>query len=111
MSNQDPFAAMGGLAGMLGGLQQRMEAMKERIARTEVEGIAAGGKVKVRMTCNFDVLAVSIDPSAMADRELLEDLVRAAMGDAAQKARDEMARGLRELAGGLPIPPGLIPGL
>lgn len=104
MSN--PFD-MGGMGALLGGFQQKMEDMKRNAAATEVEG-SASGLVRVKMTCDFQVTGVSIDPKAMDDREMLEDLVRAAAGDAVQKARDEMARQLKGLMGGLPIPPGLL---
>jgi DNA-binding YbaB/EbfC family protein len=111
MSN--PFDAMGGmqgLMGMFGNLQQKMEEMKKKAATTEVIGTAGGGMVTVKMTAGLEVLAVEIKPEAMGDREMLEDLVRAAIGDATQKARDTMAKALSDLTGGLPIPPGMLPG-
>lgn len=108
MSNPFDSGGMGGLMGLLGGFQQRMEDMKRKAAETEVEGTAGGGLVKVRMTCDMEVQAVSIAEEAMKDREMLEDLVRAAAGEATRKARDEMAKSIQELAGGLPIPPGLL---
>lgn len=111
MSNpfdQGGMGGMGGLMGLLGGFQQRMEEVKQRAAATEVEGVASGGLVRVKMTCDLTVTSVEIAEGAMGDRELLEDLCRAAMGEAVQKARDEMQKGLQELAGGLPIPPGLL---
>ncbi len=109
MSNPFDMGGMGGLGGMgalLGGLQQRVEDMKRRTSALRVEG-NAGGKVKVVMSGDFEVHSVSIDPSVMGDREMLEDLVRVAVSDATQKARQEMQRGVQQLAGGLPIPPGL----
>jgi DNA-binding YbaB/EbfC family protein len=108
MSNPFDMGGMGGLGALLGGFQQRVEDAKRQAAETEVEGAAGGDLVKVRMTCDFEVTGVTIAPAAMADREMLEDLLRAAMGEATRKARDEMARGLQALAGGLPIPPGLL---
>ena len=107
MSSPFDMGGLGGLSGLLGGFQQRIEAMKQRAATTEVEGAASGGVVKVRMTCDLNVSSVTIDPSALGDRELLEDLLRAAMNEATQKAKAEMGKGMSELAGGLPIPPGL----
>ena len=108
MSNPFDLGGMGGLGGLLGGFQQKMADMKERASSTEVEGVAGNGLVKVRMTCDFNPTSVSIDPAAMADREMLEDLIRAAMGEASRKAQDEVKRGIADLAGGLPIPPGLL---
>lgn len=106
----NPFD-MGGMGGMFAGLQQRMQEMKDNAARTEVEGVAAGGLVKVRMTCDYNVKAVEISPDAFEDRELLEDLTRAAIAEALRQVQEETAKGMQALTGGLPIPPGLIPGL
>lgn len=110
MSNPFDMGGMGGLGGlgaMFGGLQQKMADMKAQVARTEVDG-SAGGLVKVRMNGEFTVLSLTIDPKAMDDREMLEDLVRAAVNDASDKARAEMANQMKSLMGGLPIPPGLL---
>jgi DNA-binding YbaB/EbfC family protein len=106
----NPFD-LGNMGGLLGGLQQRMADMKEKAANTTVEGVAGGGLVKVSVTCDYHVDAVSISPDAMDDREMLEDLVRAALAEALRQARDETGKGMKDRAGGLPIPPGLIPGL
>jgi DNA-binding YbaB/EbfC family protein len=99
------------MGGLLGGLQQRMADMKEKAATTKVEGVAGGGLVTVRLTCDYHVDSVSISPDAMDDREMLEDLVRAALAEALRQAREETGKGMKAMAGGLPIPPGLIPGL
>ncbi len=110
MSNPfDPnmLGNMGGLMGMLGGVQQKMEDMKRKAAETIVEG-QAGGVVRVKMTGDFQVKSVTIDPKAMADREMLEDLVRVAVGDATDKVRAELAAQMKGVMGGLPIPPGLL---
>ena len=108
MSNPFDPGMLGGLGALLGNLPQKMETMKRRTAELRVEGTAGGGLVTVRMTGSLDVDSVRIDPKAMDDRELLEDLVRAAVSDATQKARDELSRGMSDLTGGLPIPPGLL---
>jgi DNA-binding YbaB/EbfC family protein len=102
------LGGLGGLSGLLGNFQQRVEAMKQRARETRVEGVAAGGLVRVCMAGDMSVESVRIDPKAMEDRELLEDLVRVAVSEAAEKARAEIARGMSELTGGLPIPPGLL---
>lgn len=106
----NPFD-MNNLGGLLGGLQERMADMKEKAANTKVTGTAAGGLVSVTVTCDYHVDSVSISDDAMGEREMLEDLVRAAMAEALRQARDETAKGMQAMAGGLPIPPGLIPGL
>jgi len=106
----NPFD-LGNLGGMLGGLQQRMEDMKQQAAQTVSEGTAGGGLVKISVTGDYQVTAVHIAPNAMDDRELLEDLVRAAMSEALRTVQESSAQRMSTLAGGLPIPPGLIPGL
>jgi DNA-binding YbaB/EbfC family protein len=101
---------LGGLMGMMGGLQQRMKAMQEEAGKTEVEGVAGGGLVKVVATCDQKIVSVHIAEGAADDRELLEDLVRAATNEALRLGREHMMNSLKEATGGLPIPPGLIPG-
>ena len=106
----NPFD-MGNLGQMLGSFQQRMDEMKKRAESTIVEGSAAGGLVSVKVTCAYDCTEVKIAPEAAEDPEMLEDLVRAAMNEALRKARDTTKENMGELAQGLPIPPGLIPGM
>ena len=102
----EPFD-MSNLTGLLGGFQQKMAEFKEKTAQLRCEGEAGGGLVKVVVTGDNQVVSVSIAEGAMEDREMLEDLVRAATGEALRKVKDEMAKGLQGLTGGLPIPPGL----
>ncbi len=102
---------MGPFGGMLAGLQRRMQDIKDEASRTEVEGSAGGGLVRVVATCDQNVVSVHIAPEAFEDRELLEDLLRAATNEAMRKGRELLASQLKALTGGLPIPPGLIPGL
>lgn len=97
------------LGALMGGMQQRMEEMKRRAAEARCEGEAGGGLVKVTLTGDYEVVSVSLAPGAMEDRELLEDLLRAATGDALRKVKAEMEKNVATLAGGLPIPPGLLP--
>jgi len=67
-------------------MQENMRKMQEQLATVEVEGQAGAGLVKVVMTCKHDVKRVTIDPSLLADdKEMLEDLVAAAMNDAARR--------------------------
>ena len=106
----NPFD-MNGMGGFLGGFQQKMADMKSRAENTVVEGQAAGGKVTVEVTCSYECVGIKIDPEVAKDVEILEDLVRAATNEALRKAREETKSAMGELASGLPIPPGLIPGL
>ena len=108
MSN--PFD-LGGLGGLLGGFQQKMATMKQRQAETVVTGSAAGGLVTIEATCDHQITNVSISPDAAADVEMLEDLVRAAANEVLRKIQEEQASAMQGMTAGLPIPPGMIPGL
>jgi nucleoid-associated protein EbfC len=100
----------GGLGGLMKQAQMMQENMKkaqEQLAQTEVEGQSGAGMVKVVMTCAHDVRRVSIDPSVMDDREMLEDLVAAAMNDAARKGEALSQEKMAGFTAGMNLPPGL----
>ena len=90
-------------------LQSKMKALQEELDHVEVEGIAGGGLVSVRMTAKMEVKAVKIDPSLIKpeEREILEDLLVAACSDARRKAEGAMQERMKELTGGLQLPPGM----
>jgi hypothetical protein len=90
-------------------LQSKMQAMQDELAHIEVEGMSGGGLVTVRMTAKMEVKAVKIDPSLMKadEREILEDLLVTALGDARRKAEAAMQEKMQSLTGGLGLPPGL----
>jgi DNA-binding YbaB/EbfC family protein len=90
-------------------LQSKMQAMQEELGNVEVEGLSGGGLVSVRMTAKMEVKAIKIDPSLMKadEREILEDLLVTALGDARRKAELAMAEKMQALTGGLGLPPGL----
>jgi nucleoid-associated protein EbfC len=98
------------LAGLMKQAQQMQDNMKkaqEELAQTEVEGQAGAGLVKVTMTCRHDVKRVSIDPSLLADdRDMLEDLVAAAVNDAVRRVETTTQEKMSGLTAGLPLPPG-----
>lgn len=100
---------MGNMGALFAGFQQKIQEMKDRAANTRCVGEAGGGLVKVTMTGDNNIVAVEIAEGAMDDREMLEDLVRAATGEALRKVRDAMQENVKELTGGLPIPPGMLP--
>lgn len=100
---------LGNLGALMGGFQQRMAEMKAKAAATRCVGEAGGGLVKVVMSGEYVLVDVTIDPRAMSDREMLEDLIKAATSEALRKVRAEMEASLQQLTGGLPIPPGLLP--
>ena len=90
-------------------LQSKMQAMQEELGHVEVEGISGGGLVAVRMTAKMEVKGVKIDPSLMKpeEREVLEDLLVSAHNDARRKAETVMQDKMKDLTGGLSLPPGL----
>jgi len=99
-----------GLSSMLGNIQERMAETKARAAQIRTEGVAADGLVRVVATGELKVEEVHIAQEAMDDRELLEDLVRAATNEALRSAQAETMKGMSALTAGLPIPPGILPG-
>jgi len=100
----------GQLAGLMKQAQQMQENMKraqEQLATIEVEGQSGAGLVKVVVTCRNDVKRVSIDPSLLGeDREMLEDLVVAAINDGLRRAEQTAQEKMASLTAGLPLPPG-----
>jgi len=100
----------GGLGGLMKQAQMMQENMKkaqEQLAAIEVEGQSGGGMVKVVMTCRNDVKRVSIDPGAMDDKEMLEDLLAAAVNDAVRKAEATSQEKMGGLTAGMQLPPGM----
>jgi len=101
----------GGLGNLMKQAQQMQENMKkaqEQLASIEVEGQAGAGMVKVVMTCRHDVKRVSIDDSLMGeDKEMLEDLLAAAVNDAVRRVEATTQEKMGALTAGLPLPPGM----
>ena len=89
-------------------LQASMQKAQEEIAALEVSGEAGGGMVKVTMTGRHEVKRVQIEPAVFGDdREMLEDLIAAAMNDAVHKAEAASQAKMAGLMGGLQLPPGM----
>ena len=100
----------GGIAGLMKQAQQMQENMKkaqEQLASVEVEGQSGAGMVKVLMTCSHDVRRVNIDVSVMDDKEMLEDLVAAAMNDAMRRAEQVSQERMAGFTSGLNLPAGM----
>ena len=85
-------------------LQAKLEKVQEELEALTVEGSAGGGVVKVVMTGKQVVESVSIDPEAMEDADLLQDLVAAAVNDAFSKTQELAAQKMGAITGGLKIP-------
>jgi len=86
-------------------MQEKLKSAQEELASIEVEGRSGGGMVTVVMTCRHDVRSVSIDPVLIGDeKEVIEDLIAAAINDAVQKVEKTTQDKMGGLAGGLNIP-------
>ena len=100
----------GGIANLMKQAQQMQDNMakaQEQLALIEVEGQSGAGAVKVVMTCKHDVKRVTIDPSVMDDKEMLEDLIAAAVNDANRRAEQTMQDKMSGFTAGLNLPPGM----
>jgi DNA-binding YbaB/EbfC family protein len=88
-------------------MQENMKKVQDELAATEVEGQSGAGMVKVVMTCRHDVKRVTIDESLLKDdKEMLEDLVAAAMNDAVRRVESTVQEKMAGVTAGLPLPPG-----
>ena len=88
-------------------MQDNMQKMQEELAERSVQGESGAGMVKVTMTGRHDVLDVSIAPELLSeDKEILEDLLAAAVNDAVRKVEQANKDMVTELTGGLQMPPG-----
>jgi len=88
-------------------MQENMQRAQEELARTEVEGQSGAGMVRIVMTCRHDVKRVVIDPALLGeDKDMLEDLVAAAINDAVRKVEAASQEKMAGLTAGLPLPPG-----
>jgi DNA-binding YbaB/EbfC family protein len=93
-------------------MQENMARMQEELKSIEVEGQSGAGLVKVTMTCKNVVKKVSIDPTLVGeDKDMLEDLVMAAVNDAVAKAEATAQAKMQGFTAGLNLPPGMkLPG-
>jgi len=98
---------LGGLMKQAQQMQENMKKMQDQLATVEVEGQSGAGMVKVVMTCRNDVKRISIDPSVMDDKEMLEDLIAAAVNDAVRKAEQTTQEKMGGFTAGLNLPPGM----
>jgi DNA-binding YbaB/EbfC family protein len=100
--------ALGNIMKQAQEMQANLQKAQEELANLEVSGESGGGMVTVLMTGRHDVRRVSIDASLMGeDKEMLEDLVAAAVNDAVRKVEQESQEKLSGLTAGLSLPGGL----
>ena len=88
-------------------MQENMARAQEELANMEVTGQSGGGLVSVVMTGRHEVRRVSIDPSLLEDdRDMLEDLVAAAINDAVHRVEETTKQRMADLTAGMGLPPG-----
>jgi nucleoid-associated protein EbfC len=103
------------MKGQLAGLMKQAQSMQDNLkkaqdelAHIEVEGQSGAGLVKVTMTCKHDVKRVTIDPSLLSDdKDMLEDLVVAAMNDAVRRVEEVTQEKIGKVTAGMNLPGGM----
>ena len=90
-------------------LKSKMEAMQAELESLEVEGTSGGGLVVVKLSGKGEMKAVKIDESLIkpSEKEIVEDLIVAAHADARRKAETALQEKMKNVTGGLPLPPGM----
>ena len=99
---------MGNIMKQAQAMQEKMQKVQAEIAAMEVTGEAGAGLVKVTMLGNHNVRRVSIDDSLMQDdKDMLEDLIAAAINDAVRRVDESSKETMAAVTGGLQLPPGM----
>jgi DNA-binding YbaB/EbfC family protein len=89
-------------------MQENMQKLQEELAALEVEGQSGGGMVRIVGTCKHQIRSVSIEPALMGDdRDLLEDLLAAAINDLNRKIEETVQSHMSQVTGGLALPDGM----
>jgi DNA-binding YbaB/EbfC family protein len=109
-STEDTDMMKGGMAGLMKQAQQmqeKMQKMQEELANAEVTGQSGAGLVSVVMTGRHDVKRITLDDSLMQeDKEVLEDLIAAAVNDAVRKVEQNSQEKMSGMTAGMQLPPG-----
>jgi len=89
--------------------QAKLMQAQQELDKVEVEGVSGGGMVKVRASANGRIVSVDIDESLLVptEKQMVEDLVAAAINDARAKADAAAQEAMRSATGGLQLPPGM----
>lgn len=100
--------AMGNMMRQAQKMQEDMKKAQEEVANMEAEGQAGGGMVKVLMNGRHELRKVELDDSLMSDdKEMIEDLVAAAVNDAVRKIEQQSAERMSSVTAGLNLPGGM----
>ncbi len=111
------FKELGQLAGLMKNLpriKEEMERFQGTLGQITAEGDAGGGMVKVRVNGRMELVGCTLSDEAMKlnDREMLEDLIKAAVNQAIEKARQQTAEEAAKMGSALGLPPGMgLPGM
>lgn len=97
-----------GMMAQVAKMQQNIKRMQSELGKVEVTGEAGGGLVKVTMTCKYECKQIEINPSLYEeDRDMIEDLVTAAVNSALKAVEAETQSRMRQATAGMPLPPGM----
>jgi nucleoid-associated protein EbfC len=104
------IGGMGNLLKQAQDMQARISKIQEELGQKTVEGSAGGGMVQVTVNGHLNLTAIKIEPGALnsEEKEMLEDLILAAVNDGMRKARDMVSAEMNKVTGGFKIP-GLMP--
>ena len=99
---------MGDLMKQAQQMQERVQKLQEEVTKAEVTGESGAGLVKITMTGRHDVRKVNIDSSLLGEaKDVLEDLIAAAMNDAVRRVEAQNKEKMGALTGGMQLPPGM----
>lgn len=101
---------MGGMLRQAQKMQKEMARVQEDLKRRVVEGTAGGGAVTAQVTGGLELVSIRIDPQVLSpdEKDVLEEMVVAAVGAAMREARKMVQEEMGKLTGGLGLPPGLL---
>ena len=98
---------MGNMQAMMQQAQKMQQKMQQEVALIRVEASAGGGMVSIKMDGHKNVLGVKIDQEVAGDVEMLQDMVLAAINDAAKQVDDQTKAKMGGMLGGMGLPPGM----
>lgn len=87
--------------------QQAQEQLREEISKIQVEASTGGGMVTAKMDGGKNLLSITIDPEAVEDVEMLQDMVRGAVNECSKRVDEESQSKMQGMLGGMGLPPGM----
>jgi hypothetical protein len=104
----DKLKDLGGLMAQAQQMQQKVKELQEQLERLELVGSSGAGMVKITVNGRGETRKVEIDPSLFKpeDKGVVEDLIVAAANDARTKVEETVQEQMKQITGGLPLPPG-----